>query len=340
LVFDIVWMEIAGETVTIDAVVYFLWAIWVGWIFSTVGAFGGIMAGVGHISILGIGKYGTTLKGVQIQKGMYSDAGKYITDHIRFSNTLMTWLNSLSSTINWYTQKRLVWPAAIAMGLGMVIGAQVAVWGTGGALGVKLYKGLFGLATWAVSIYMFYQITPRAKAGKKKGREAAKRFQQRVEELRKEGKIHELEGISNVKYSLDKVEFNFFGERFVAKNYLPFFYGLLIGFIAALIGVGGGFMIVPFFTALGWPMYITPAVSSLTVFLNQCSALAGWFARGLEFPIAMVIAWAGILIGSYIGPRTQKYLPMDSLFAIFGLLAFYVGTRYIAAGFFGIKLPP
>jgi len=27
-----------------------LWAIWVGWIFSTVGAFGGIMAGVGHIT--------------------------------------------------------------------------------------------------------------------------------------------------------------------------------------------------------------------------------------------------------------------------------------------------
>ena len=28
---------------------YILWGIWVGWIFSSVGAFGGIMAGVGHI---------------------------------------------------------------------------------------------------------------------------------------------------------------------------------------------------------------------------------------------------------------------------------------------------
>ncbi|WP_456469631.1 hypothetical protein [Archaeoglobus sp.] len=45
------------------------------------------------------------------------------------------------------------------------------------------------------------------------------------------------------------------------------------------MGVGGGFMIVPFFTAIGWPMYITPAVSALTVLLNQCSALAGWFAK-------------------------------------------------------------
>ena len=29
---------------------YILWGIWVGWIFSSVGAFGGIMAGVGHIT--------------------------------------------------------------------------------------------------------------------------------------------------------------------------------------------------------------------------------------------------------------------------------------------------
>ena len=31
---------------------YILWGIWVGWIFSSVGAFGGIMAGVGHITRL------------------------------------------------------------------------------------------------------------------------------------------------------------------------------------------------------------------------------------------------------------------------------------------------
>ncbi len=333
-------MVIHGEEIKINAIVYLLWCVWVGWIFSTVGAFGGIMAGVGHISILGIGNWASKLKGKSVSIGMYNDAGKYLTDHIRFSNTAITWLNSLSSTINWYTQKRLVWPAAIAMGLGMVIGAQVAVWGTGGKLGVALYKGLFGICTWAVSFYMFYQITPRAKASKSKGREAAKRFQQRVEELRKSGRLDELEGITNVKYSLSQVEFDFFGEHFVAKNYLPFFYGLLIGFIAALIGVGGGFMIVPFFTAIGWPMYITPAVSALTVFLNQCSALAGWFARGVQFVWPITIGWVGILIGSYIGPRTQKYLPMDALFAMFGGLAFYVGTRYIAAGFFGIHLPP
>ena len=36
------------------------WAVWVGWIFSTVGAFGGIMAGVGHITVYGLGDYAKT----------------------------------------------------------------------------------------------------------------------------------------------------------------------------------------------------------------------------------------------------------------------------------------
>src|SRR5208337_1002150 len=39
-----------------------LWGIWVGWIFSSVGAFGGIMAGVGHITVFGLANYGNTFK--------------------------------------------------------------------------------------------------------------------------------------------------------------------------------------------------------------------------------------------------------------------------------------
>jgi len=67
---DVTWMVIAGEETKINGVVHLLWCIWVGWIFSTVGAFGGIMAGVGHISILGIGNWASKLKGKGISIGM------------------------------------------------------------------------------------------------------------------------------------------------------------------------------------------------------------------------------------------------------------------------------
>lgn len=338
--FDIPWLTVAGETFTINPIIYLLWMIWVGWIFSSVGAFGGIMAGVGHISIMGLGKWADAMKGKNVEIGGYTDAGNYITDNIRFSSTLITFVNSLSSTINWQTQKRLVWPAGIALGIGGVLGAQVAVFGTGGKLGVDLYKGIFGVCTWAVSFYMFYQLTPQVKSKKSAGQEAARRFKERVDELKEQGRLDELEGVENLKLKKDAAEFEFFDEQFKVKHYVPFIWGFIVGFIAVLIGVGGGFLLVPFLTAIGLPMYIAPGVSVLGVIFSQASGLIAWAAVKQMFALPVIIGWVGILIGSYIGPRTQKYIKIDYLYAIFGILAFYVGLRYILSGFLGIQLPP
>jgi len=163
---DVVWAEIDGNVITVNILLYFLWFIWVGWIFSVVGAFGGIMAGFGHISLFGIGDWASKLKGKKISIGSYTDAGKYLTDTIRFGNAVQTWFNSVAATYGWYAQKRLIWPVGISLGLGSVLGAQIGVWGTGEQVAPAIYKGIFGLATYLVAFYMFYQLTPRAKAAR------------------------------------------------------------------------------------------------------------------------------------------------------------------------------
>ena len=80
----------------------FLWAIWVGWIFSTVGAFGGIMAGVGHITIFGLGDYAKSFKSTNTM------LNKLLTDSIRVSNQWMVGLSAFISSINYYKMGRLV----------------------------------------------------------------------------------------------------------------------------------------------------------------------------------------------------------------------------------------
>ncbi|HEM56015.1 MAG TPA: sulfite exporter TauE/SafE family protein, partial [Thermodesulfobium narugense] len=40
MIFPVDWLQIGDQKVQIDAVVYFLWSIWNGWIMATVGAFG------------------------------------------------------------------------------------------------------------------------------------------------------------------------------------------------------------------------------------------------------------------------------------------------------------
>ncbi len=46
----------------------------------------------------------------------------------------------------------------------------------------------------------------------------------------------------------------------------------------------------------------------------------------------------GIVIGSWVGPITAKYLPDIWLKRLFILVAFIVGINYVLRGFFGVRL--
>jgi len=338
--FEMDWFAIAGENIRINGLVYFLWSIWTGWIFSTIGAFGGIMAGYGHISILGLGGNASALKGTMIDHGgSQIDAGNYLSDNIRFSNNMLTFVSSIISTASWMLQKKLVWAAGVSLGIGAFVGAQIAVWTTGGKLGIGELMGIFGILTLIVAIFMFYNASPAGQKEKSAGKEASKRFQEKVKELKAAGRLNELEGITDVKLKASHLEFSFFGEKFEIK-YLPqLLAGAVVGFLSTLIGVGGGFLYVPILSSLfGLPFYIVPGASALAVLIGMISSMIGWFIMGIELSTAVLIGMAGILIGSYIGPKTQKFLPMRVLYVLFGILAAYVGVRYILKGFFDLTL--
>ena len=104
----------------INLTIGLLWAIWVGWIFSTVGAFGGIMAGVGHMTIYGLGAYAKTFKDTA------PPLNKFITDSIRVSNQWLVGLSALVSSINYGRQKRLVTALGFFLGIGALFATLLA----------------------------------------------------------------------------------------------------------------------------------------------------------------------------------------------------------------------
>ncbi len=101
----------------VSPILSFAWAIWVGWIFSTVGAFGGVMAGVGHMTVFGLGGYVKTL-------GKDLPLNKMATDSIRASNQWLVGFSSLISSFNYYKMGRLVLPLALALGAGSLLGGS------------------------------------------------------------------------------------------------------------------------------------------------------------------------------------------------------------------------
>jgi uncharacterized membrane protein YfcA len=310
-----------------------LWAVWVGWIFSTVGAFGGIMAGVGHMTIYGLGDYARTFRESAPM------LNKTLTDSIRTSNQFLVGLSALVSTINYLKAKRLAWPVGVALAAGSIAGALFIPWLTGGKISFKQYQGWFGLFVFVVGAFLFYETTPKGQQGKKAAKAAAQAFEKAV----KEKTDVSSQGIAIKGFSLGSASFTFFGVEFRFSPILVFVGGVVIAAISSFLGVGGGFLYVPFLTtAVGAPMYVVAGTSAMAVLLSMITSIAGYITvakAGMDWGL-IGIQLVGIFVGSMIGPRTQKYIPDIWLKRFFVVLALYVGLRYFSLGFFGQSWVP
>ena len=315
----------------VSLIVGLLWAIWVGWVFSTVGAFGGIMAGVGHITIYGLGAYAKTFKDTA------PDLNKFITDSIRVSNSWLVGLSALISSANYAKQKRLVPALGLFLGAGALFATLMVVFTTAGKIKFSQYQGWFGLIVFIIGGFMVYEMTPKGQSGKKKAQAAAKAFEETV----KKGGDITAQGVKTLKWSLLKTEISFFGQTFSFSPLWAFIGGFFISAIASFIGVGGGFLYVPFLTSVvGLPMFVVAGTSALSVLIGMIFGIFNFMMlKGIMVYWPMIGAeLVGIFIGSMIGPRTGKYIPNKVLKGIFIVLALYIGLRYTLRGFFGIAM--
>jgi uncharacterized membrane protein YfcA len=312
----------------VGIVLSLLWATWVGWIFSTVGAFGGIMAGVGHMTVYGLGDYVRTFR--ESAPGL----NKTLTDSIRTSNQFLVGLSSILSVINYLKSKRMSWPLGLALGVGSIVGAYLAASLTGGKVSFSQYQGWFGVFVLVVGFVLIYELTPKGQAGKKKAKEAAQAFEKTV----KEKKDIASAGVTLKSFSATKSVMSFFGTDFTFNPIAAFCGGVVIAAISAFIGVGGGFLYVPYLTSIvGLPMFVVAGTSALAVLISMITSIATYInVAGAGMDWAMVgTQLVGVFIGSMIGPRTAKYIPDKWLKLLFIVLALYVGIGYLSRGFFG-----
>ena len=318
----------------IDYVVAFLWAVWVGWIFSTVGAFGGIMAGVGHLTRFGLGSYADSFKFTN------PELNALLTDTIRATNQYLVALAALISTYSFYRMKRLVVPLGVALGAGSVAGGFLIPWLTAGKIQLSEYIGYFGLAVLVIGAVIFYSTTKKARSKKKKAGQASETFQR----LMKEKDVSKPQGVHIVSANLREITFSFYGTEFRFNPLLAVVGGLVIASISSFLGIGGGFLYVPFLTAvIGLPMFIVVGTSALAVLLSMVTSIFSYVVvKGTFISWDLVgVEMIGVFVGAMIGPRTQKYIPEIWLKRLFVVLAVYVGLRYFSKGFFGESwLPP
>ena len=101
---------------------------------------------------------------------------------------------------------------------------------------------------------------------------------------------------------------------------------LVVGCLTGLVGVGGGFLIVPALVGvLGLAMPIATATSLAVIALNTLAASAGWWGRtSLDLRLTGLVTLAallGMMVGTYFAPR----VPARVLSRAFALLLIAVG---------------
>lgn len=314
-----------------------LWGIWVGWIFSSVGAFGGIMAGVGHITVFGLGDYARTFKDTN------PVLNKLLTDSIRTSNQYLVGLSAFISSLTYYRMGRLVLPLGLCLAAGGIAGAYLIPVLTAGKINLSAYLGYFGITVLVIGGFLFYETTPKGQASKKAAKEAAAAFEKQHITGGGSNDPTVKSGVHVTGWSATRISFTFYGVEFSFNPIIPLIGGFVIAAISAFIGVGGGFLYVPFLTSIaGLPMYIVAGTSALAVLVSMITSIFTYmFVKGIPVDLSFIgVELIGIFIGSILGPMTSKRIPEIWLKRIFVVLAIYVGVGYTTKGFLGYSIFP
>jgi uncharacterized protein len=115
--------------------------------------------------------------------------------------------------------------------------------------------------------------------------------------------------------------------------------GAYVGFLAGLLGIGGGFTIVPVLmevfahrgVAIADQLPLAIGTSAASIVFTAFASVHAHHKRGaVVWPIVVAMA-PGLVVGSLIGPQIASALPMRVLSAIFGAFTLFTAMRMVWA---------
>lgn len=103
--------------------------------------------------------------------------------------------------------------------------------------------------------------------------------------------------------------------------------GFVVGTLTGLVGVGGGFLIVPALVLLGrLPMKHAVGTSLLVIAMNAFAAFAGYLGRVPLDWSAMILFAALAIVGILLGSWLVRFVPQQTLKRAFAVLLILMGS--------------
>ena len=287
---------------TFDPFLAFGWCVLAGFFMSAGAGGGGILAGIGHISILGVAD----------------------PNMVKVVNQILEFTSRIVSVPLYHRQKRLVWSLALAFGIGAPLGAIAGSWFSKHFLSdLAQYRLAFGVLVALVAARVLYEgWAKRAQdhAGMRKAREASARYASGGAQPPR-----------TVQFSWWKARVAFASDEFSFNPCGAALGGFAISFVGSMLGVGGGFLVTPFMASmLLFPMYLVVGTSLVALMIPLTVSVLTYLALevGVDWKLVAVEV-PGVLVGSFLGPALSRYLNEKALKTFVAVVLLAIGVYYV-----------
>jgi len=105
--------------------------------------------------------------------------------------------------------------------------------------------------------------------------------------------------------------------------------GIIIGLLAAMFGLGGGFLLVPVLSILGVEIHKAVGTSSAAVVFTSLSSTIAYARQGrIHYKTGLMLAGSAVF-GAWIGAWMTSYINSSSLKVVFGIALMFVAASML-----------
>jgi uncharacterized membrane protein YfcA len=207
----------------------------------------------------------------------------------------------------------------------------------------KAFKFFVGCVLLYIGARLLYELTARSQKGKQEMKALETKFNEHVKKMRTDLKAKVSAGlpadavVRTISFSLSRVEYEFWGQRFSYNTLGMFALAFVVGIIGGTYGIGGGAIIAPFCVAVfNLPVYTVAGAALMGTFLTSIAGVFFYSVMPAQAGMATRPDWllgvlfgAGGFAGMYVGARLQKFVPQKFIKAMLGLIILFLALQYI-----------
>ncbi len=269
---------------------------------------------------------------------------KYTSPSVSATNFVFNIVAIPSGVYRYVKEGRMAWPLTWVVIVGTLPGVFIGYY-----LRVlylpdpKAFKLFVGCVLLYIGIRLVYEVTGKAAAGKSKMKALEDKFKQRAEELKKQQNARLASGlpkeavVKTISFSLLRVEYEFWGEKFSYSTPAMFLLAFIVGIIGGTYGIGGGAIIAPFCVAVfHLPVYTVAGAALMGTFLTSIAGVVLYSVIPAKQGLSTSPDWllgflfgAGGFVGMYLGARFQKFIPQKFIKLMLGTIILFLAVKYI-----------